>query len=120
MAYINLRKASNQSNEKIDITFDLEVLKITAKKNIVVELDLDGYLFTNIQLSVGEVIYWRNGDSSPLVVGTDGLVLEGREAGLSYQGPDGKVIELLPPHQPKQHSFHTYDMGVWCSERISR
>ena len=127
MAYINLRKASNQSNEKIDITFDLEVLKIHAKKNIMVDIDLCGYIFTNIKLNVGEEIYWRNGDPSPLVVGVDGEVLEERKVGLNWQGANGKVLEerelglnwqgAIPL---EYRSFHTLDVGVWCSEPISR
>ena len=125
MAYIKLKGLTNKSNENYDMTFSNKEFKFRAKKDMIIELQLDKFVFSNVVLNAGDIVSWTEGDKNLLVENEYGKVVgqklvdfierEVLESGINYQlyYPEEKFA--LVPHlfyneeeRLEMVSFRTY------------
>ena len=75
MAYIKLKGLTNKSNENYDMIFYNKYFKFHARKDMVIELQLDKFVFANVVLNAGDRVSCTEGDKKLLVENEHGKVL---------------------------------------------
>ena len=75
MAYIKLNELTNKSNENYDLEFSNKEFKFHARKVMVIELQLDKFVFSNVVLNAGDSVSCTEGDKNLLVENEYGKVV---------------------------------------------
>ena len=121
MAYIKLKGLTNKSNENYDMILANKYFKFHARKDMIIELQLDTFIFANLVLAAGDTVSCTEGDSSLIVENAYGKVVRQKlvdfidrrvtESGIEYQ--------LYYPEEKFAVVPHLFYNEEWRLEMVS-
>ena len=109
MAYIKLKGLTNKSNENYDLEFSNKEFKFHARKGMVIELQLDKFVFSNVVLNAGDSVSCTEGDKTLLIENEFGKILGQKLADfIQQEGESGIQYQLYYPKEKFAVVPHLY------------
>lgn len=100
MAYIKLKGRTNKSNENYYVTLVNKYFKFHARKDMIIELELDKFVFSNVVLNAGDSVSCTEGDKTLLVEDEFGKILGQKLADFTQK--EGKFAVQFQLYYPEE------------------